>query len=54
MQQIDNVYLRVADRQYPGTYDHPRHILHRCSWPWALEDPRPPEKATAADSEGQE
>jgi len=42
-----------ADRQHSGAYDHPRHILRRCPWPWALENPRPQEKTTAEDSAGQ-
>lgn len=51
---VSDMDIINADRQYPGTYDHPRHILHRCPWPWALENPRPQEKATATDSAGQE
>ncbi|CAN6235626.1 unnamed protein product [Urochloa humidicola] len=47
-------WLRMdPDRQHPGSYDHPRHILRRCPWAWALENPRPQEKAAAADSAGQ-
>jgi hypothetical protein len=38
--------------QHPGTYDHPRHLLCCCSWTWAVENPRPQEKITAADSAG--
>ena len=39
-----------ADGQYSVADDHPRHILRRGPWPWAMENPRPQKKVKTKGS----